>query len=238
MCKNPNMKKYLMEFMGTMLFVLIIGLVVATGSDWAPLAIGLGLGVLVYAGSHVSGSHYNPAVTLAVLLRGKIPWSDAIGYWVAQFLGGAVAALVVAGITTQFVPAPGAEVSLWSAVVVEMIFTFILAFVVLQTATTLEQEGNSYFGFAIGLTVTIGAIAVGAISGGAFNPAVGLSPLVVAGAGASYRWIYLVGPMVGGALAAGFFSLIHDWGYEYFAEEVEDEREDAVADEIVEEIEE
>lgn len=202
-----------MEFVGTMLFVLVIGLVVATGSDWAPLAIGLALGVLVYAGSHVSGSHYNPAVTLAIALRKKISWSDALWYWMAQFLGAAVAALVVMSMTTPFVPAPGAEVSLWTAVIAEMIFTFILAFVVLQTATTLEQEGNSYFGFAIGLTVTIGAIAVGAISGGAFNPAVGLSPLVVAG-GASYWWIYLIGPMVGGALAAGFFSLIHDWEYE------------------------
>jgi aquaporin Z len=104
--------------------------------------------------------------------------------------------------------APGGE--MMPALLIEIIFTFLLAFVVLQTATTKEQSGNGYYGFAIGIAVLVGAFAGGAISGGAFNTAVGLGPIIANGfAGASHWWLYIVGPMIGGALAAGLFTVVN-----------------------------
>ena len=91
---------------------------------------------------------------------------------------------------------------------VEILFTFLLAFVVLQTATTDAQAGNSYYGFAIGIAVLVGAFAGGAISGGAFNPAVGIGPAIAAG-NFSHILLYLVAPMIGGALAAGVFKMVN-----------------------------
>ncbi len=196
-----------MELIGTFLFVLVIALVVTQEVSAAPAAIWLTLGILVYAGAHISGSHFNPAVTLAVWMRGKISMNDALMYWVAQLVGAIVAALVAAWMTwITFVAAPAAD--MWVALVVEIIFTFMLAMVVLHTATTKSQSGNSYYWFAIGLTVMCGALAGGALSGGAFNPAVGLGPIIAAG-GTSARWLYLVGPLVGGALAGLVFPILN-----------------------------
>jgi aquaporin Z len=170
------MKKYAMELLGTFLFVLTISLIVSNGSAYIALGIGLALAILVYVGSHISGSHFNPAVTLAVYLRGVIGGYDAIMYVLAQLIGGVLAIALGTALTGDLlVVAPGADASLRSALVVEIIFTFVLALTVLHVATTDEQSGNSYFGLAIGGAVTIGIIAGGAISGGAFNPAVGFA---------------------------------------------------------------
>jgi aquaporin Z len=206
--------KLLTEFIGTFFLVLTVGLTVLNGTPAAPLAIGSALMVMVYMGGHISGGHYNPAVTLSVLLRGAMERRDVVPYWVAQVAGALAAAAIVQVVTgSTFAPAPGVDSSTLAAVLVEVLFTFALCLVVLNTATADETAGNSYFGLAIGFTVMVGAFAGGGISGGAFNPAVGTGPILwstVAGGGSlGNLWLYLVGPLLGGWLAAIVFGLQH-----------------------------
>lgn len=201
------MKNYLTEVIGTFFLVLTIGLCVNQGVDMAPLAIGLALMVMVYAGGPISGAHYNPSVSLAAWIRGALPTKDLVPYWVSQFVGAVAAAFLIYKFTGSALHvAPGASVTSLKAVSAEIVFSFALSYVVLHVAMTKSTAGNSYYGLAIGTTVTAGAFAVGAISGGAFNPAVGLGPAlveVVLGRSATpMAWIYLVGPFVGAAAAA------------------------------------
>jgi len=204
------MRNYVTEFIGTFFLVLTIGLTVLSGTSLAPLAIGSSLMVMVYMGGHVSGAHYNPAVSLAVLLRGKITPAEFAMYVVSQCIGATVAALVVYAVLGKtFAPAPAATATLTGAVTVELLYTFALALVVLNSAVAAKTTGNSFYGLAIGFTIVVAAFAGGPISGGAFNPAVGFGPIVVqallSGESVSNLWIYIVGPLAGGALAAGVF---------------------------------
>ena len=206
------MRKLLTEFIGTFFLVLTIGLTVTAGSQFAPLAIGTSLMIMVYMGGHISGGHYNPAVSLAALMRGALPSGDFVPYVVSQVAGATVAALVVNIITGQtFAPAPAATASTLGALLVELLYTFALALVVLNVATSKKTEGNSYYGLAIGMTVMAAAFAGGGISGGAFNPAVGLGPTIInatmGGGSWASLWLYLVGPFLGGALAAIVFKI-------------------------------
>ena len=208
------MKNYLTEFIGTFFLVLTIGFTVLSGSELAPLAIGSALMIMVYMGGHISGGHYNPAVTLAVMMRGKLGMAEAVPYWVSQLLGAFAASVVVYIVLGRtFAPAPGDGVNGFQALLVEFLYTFALCLVVLNTATSRKTAGNSYYGLAIGFTVMVGAFAGGSISGGAFNPAVGTGPILLkamAGhGGLSNLWIYLVGPLAGGALAATAFKFQH-----------------------------
>ena len=203
------------EFIGAFFLVLTIGLVVkgdATDEPFllAPIAIGSVLMVMVYMGGHISGGHYNPAVSLAVFLRGKISSRTFLAYIVAQCVAAIAASLIVYAILGKtFAPAPGEGASLGAALLVEFLFTFALALVVLNAATAPATQGNSYYGLAIGFTVLVGAIAGGGVSGGAFNPAVGIGPIVVDAALGEgtlrHLWNYLVAPLAGGALAAYVF---------------------------------
>ena len=206
------MRNYLTEMIGTFFLVLTIGLTVLGGTPLAPLAIGAALMVMVYMGGHISGAHYNPAVTLAVYLRGKIGGKEALTYWVWQIAGAMLASLIVYGVLGKtFAPMPAPETSALRALLVEFLFTFALALVVLNVATAVKTEGNSFYGLAIGFTVTAGAFAGGPISGGAFNPAVGTGPNVInalfGGGSWGTIWIYYVGPLIGGALAAVVFGI-------------------------------
>jgi aquaporin Z len=201
------MKKLLTEFLGTCFLVLIIGLAVTGGVAMPPIAIGVGLAVLVYMGGHISGAHYNPAVSTAALLRGKLPAADFVPYVVAQVLGalaGAAMAHVIVGQT--FAPAPAIGVGILPPLLVEVLFTFLLVLVVLNVATHPATKGNSYYGLAIGGTVMTAAFVGGGISGGAFNPAVGIGAIIVhavtGGGSFANLWLYLVGPLLGGVLAA------------------------------------
>ncbi len=201
------MRAYLTEFIGTFFLVLTIGLSVTGGSAMAPLAIGLALMVMVYAGGAISGAHYNPAVSLAALMRGALSANKFLPYVVAQIAGSTVAALMVRVITGKtFAPAPGSGVSAIAALLVEILFTFALAYVVLNVAVSKRASGNSYFGLAIGMTLAVAAFAGGGISGGAFNPAVGIGPIIIhasmGGGDWASLWLYIVGPIVGAALAA------------------------------------
>ncbi len=206
------MRRYLTEFIGTFFLVLSIGLAVLGGTPFAPLAIGVTLMVMVYMGGHVSGGHYNPAVTIALTMRGASPAADLVPYMIAQVAGAIAASLVVRVILGQtFAPAPGPDVSPIAALLVEILYTFALALVVLNVATSKKTQGNSYYGLAIGFTVVAAAFAGGPISGGAFNPAVGIGPTLVnvmAGGGTfAHLWLYLVGPVVGGVIAAMVFKM-------------------------------
>jgi aquaporin Z len=201
------MKNYLTEAIGTFFLVVTVGLCVNGGVAMAPFAIGLSLMVMVYAGGPISGGHYNPSVSLAAWLRGALPTKELVPYWAAQFVGAVVAAFLIYKFTAEPLHvAPGGSVTWMKALTAEIIFSFALSYVVLHTATTKATAGNSYFGLAIGMTVTVGAFAVGGISGGAFNPAVGLGPaimeLVLGRAVTPMAWIYLVGPFAGAAAAA------------------------------------
>lgn len=158
------MKKYIVEFIGTFFLVLTIGMAVKYAGVMAPLAIGAVLMVMIYAGGHVSGGHYNPAVTLGVLIRGKIGSNDAIPYRVSQILGGIVAGLVVSFMGASSSAMPIASDMMIPALLAEIIFTFALVYVVLNVATTKGTSGNSFYGLAIGCTVLAGAYAVGSIS--------------------------------------------------------------------------
>lgn len=198
------MKKYLIEFIGTFFLVLTIAL---TGN---PIAIGVILTAMIYMGGYISGAHYNPAVTTAVWVRGKIDSMTALRYMGIQVVAGLVAALVFYLIKgTMFIPAPSiAGYSIPLAV--EIIYTFALASVVLHVATSKRTDGNQYFGLAIGLTVMAAAFAGGPISGGAYNPAVAIGPYILEGmtATSSNVLIYILGPLAGGALAGYVYRYI------------------------------
>jgi len=200
------MKKYIIEFIGTFFLVLVVGL---TGN---PLAIGVVLAAMVYMGGYISGAHYNPAVTVGLLLSKKISSDIALRYILTQFLASIIAAaiyFVIRGNT--FVPEIGSHVSFLSAALVELLFTFLLVSVVLHVAATEKTKGNDYFGIAIGLTLMAAVFAGGPISGGAFNPAVGIGPILFDVTHISTHFIsffvYLIGPFVGGALASVIYKL-------------------------------
>jgi aquaporin Z len=205
-----NTKKYLVEFIGMFLFVLTVGMVVIDPGigGLAPLAIGSVLMILVYAGGHVSGGHYNPAVTLAVWLRGRCPTADVPGYLVSQILGAIVASYVVLYLKGNPVVTP-ADIQTVPSLLAEFIGTFALCYVVLNVATAKATSGNSYFGLAIGFTVVTMAFALGGISGGAFNPAIATGITVMHIEKIANLWVYLVADFAGGALAAVAFRFIN-----------------------------
>jgi aquaporin Z len=196
-------RKYAVELIGTFIFLFTIAASVLSGSALAPLAIGAALMVMVYAGGHISGGHYNPAVTIAALVRGRIGVADAIGYWVAQLVGGLLA-MALARWVIQPAQVNTLTLSghlLIAAFVVELLFTFALCYVVLNVATSKDHPNNYFYGLAIGFTVVTGAIAVGAISGGVFNPAVAIGGAAIGLFAWATLWAYLVAQVVGGAAA-------------------------------------
>jgi aquaporin Z len=204
------MNKFLTELIGTYFLVLTIGCTVIPGAPGviAPLAIGAALMVMVFAGGHVSGAHYNPAVTLGVWIRGRCSTSDVMTYWGAQIVGAVLAALMA----TFLVGAPRGPAlvpAIAPSFVAEFLFTFALVYVVLNVATAKANSGNSFYGLAIGMTVMTGAFAVGGISGGAFNPAVAVGVGVMGVVSIGSIWIHIVADLLGGAVAAVVFKIIN-----------------------------
>ena len=205
------MNKYITEFVGTFFLVLTIGCtgIGAGAGVIAPLAIGAALMVMVFAGGHISGGHYNPAVTLGILIRGKVKPVDVVPYWIAQFVAAAIAALLTVKVLRAGIPVTAIMPKTGPALLAEFLFTFALVYVVLNTATAEGTSGNSFYGLAIGMTVMTGAFAVGDISGGAFNPAVGLGITLLGISSWNNIWIYLVANFAGGAIAAVIFQLVN-----------------------------
>jgi aquaporin Z len=204
------MNKLITEFIGTFFLVLTIGCtVIAPGAGViAPLAIGFVLMVLVYAGGHVSGAHYNPAVTLGAVIRGRCTPQDAVGYVVAQ-VAGAVGAALAVGVLKGTPPAAAAAIPVGPSLIAEFLYTFALVYVVLNVATAKGTSGNSFYGLAIGSTVMVGAFSVGAISGGAFNPAVAIGAATMGLASWGSLWVYFVANFAAGVAAAAVFKVIN-----------------------------
>lgn len=204
------MAKYITEFLGTFFFVLTFVLVLSQDATVLPLAGGVALAVMIYMGAHVSGGHYNPAISLAAMMRGALSVADLVPYWIAQILGATVAALAGLVITGSSVaPSPGAEYGAlemgpW---LVEILFTFALALVALNASSSSGTVGNSFYGLAIGLTFTAAAYAGGAVSGGLFNPALGIGPNLVDGLNVNALILHVIAPLIGGALAPLAFRL-------------------------------
>ena len=199
-------RKLGVEVIGTFFLVFTVGMAVRDAGTLAPLAIGAVLMVMVFAGGHVSGGHYNPAVSTAVWLRGKLSGRECLAYVIAQVIAGAAAAGVVVLLDyNRATPLPTAGIG--PMLVVEFLFTFALCYVVLNVATARDTEGNSFYGLAIGFTVATGAFAVGSISGGAFNPAVALGASLMGLLRWSHIWVYVLANLLGGAGAAAAFRL-------------------------------
>ena len=204
------MNKYIAEFIGTFFLVLTIGCtVIGNGAGpLAPLAIGSALMVMIFAGGHISGGHFNPAVTLGVWLRGKCDTKDVAPYMTFQIIAAVLAALAVKFLKGGASVAPLQPATV-PALLAEFLFTFALVYVVLNAATAKGTSGNSFYGLAIGFTVMVGAFSVGNISGGAFNPAVAVGISVMGLSSWPNIWIYLVADFVGGAVAAGAFKVLN-----------------------------
>lgn len=216
----PQSAKYIAEFVGTFFLVFTIGC--NAGGIGAAVSIGFMLMVMVYAMGSVSGAHFNPAVTLAVLISGrnKISGLDAIFYMCSQVAGGLAATLL------RWVSLPGDLPSLapvhqvythGDVFVLEAIYTWALCYVVLNVATTESKEQgnapNGFFGLAIGFTVTSAAIAIGPISGCSLNPAVSLgaaygSHLMSRPQDRDFWYLYIAGPFVGSLVGAFTFFLV------------------------------
>jgi aquaporin Z len=204
------LNKYIAEFIGTFFLVLTVGCtVIGHGAGpLAPLAIGCALMVMIFAGGHISGGHFNPAVTLGVWLRGKCEGKDVVPYMIFQVMGAVLAAFIVKFLKGGAAVAP-LQPATGPALLAEFLFTFALVYVVLNVATARGTLGNSFYGLAIGFTVLVGAFSVGNISGGAFNPAVAAGISVMGLSSWTNIWIYLVAEFAGGAVAAGAFKALN-----------------------------
>ena len=204
-------RKYAVELIGTFFLVFTVGTASMISGALAPVAIGSVLMVMVYAGGHISGGHFNPAVTVAVLVRGRISPLNAVGYWVAQFAAGVLAALLVLWVVGAGRPAalPESGHLLAASFVVELMFTFALAYVVLNVATSRDHPTNSFYGLAIGFTLLVAAITIGGISGAAINPGVTLGGAVMGMFAWSTFWWYLLAQVVGGIVAGLAFRALN-----------------------------
>ena len=205
-------RRYVTEFVGTFFLLMSITMAVGGGlGQLAPIAIGTMLMVMVYAGGHISGAHYNPAVSLAVYLRGKLNSGDLLPYMVSQFLGGTLA-VMLSGFLLESLgaaePSPK-DLDIVPSLIAEVLGTIALVYVILNVATTQKSAGNSYFGVAIGFTVLACAYAFGGISAGAFNPAVAIGITMAGFTSWSSIWIFLVANFAGGALAAFLFQYVN-----------------------------
>lgn len=200
---SPN--KYIVELIGTYFLVFAIGM--ASG-ELAPIAIGAMLMVMVYAGGHISGAHYNPAVTLAVTIRGRCDAKDVAPYIIAQLIGAVAAAFTVIHMRGEVAVTP-LEIDISKALIAECLLTFALVFVILNVATAKATSGNSYYGLAIGFTVAAGAFAVGGVSGGVFNPAVAAALVVLGKLSMVNMWIYTIAIFASAAVAALAFKSIN-----------------------------
>lgn len=198
------MNKYLMEMIGTFFLVFTIGMSVLAGGNGVipPLAIGSILMVMIYAGGHISGGHYNPAVTLGVWIRGECESKDVAPYMLFQSMGAIFAAWMVRYMLPAVQPQPR-NLALMPELIAEFLFTFALVFVVLNSATSKDNSGNSFYGLAIGFTVLAGAFAVGGVASAAFNPAVAIGISMMGMSAWNHIWVYLLANLLGGA-AAGF----------------------------------
>lgn len=206
---NELLKKCLVELIGTFFLVFTIGCASFPNSSngFPPMAIGFVLMVMIYAGGHVSGGHYNPAVSLAAAIRGALNWKDFIPYMISQFIGGVIAACLVKYIVAIPPYASETSYSMMPMIICEFLFTFALCYTVLHTATSEDTKGNSYYGFAIGSVVFVGLLTTVGTCYGAFNPAVALGIFTMGITKAKLILATLLTNFVAGAVAAGAYKI-------------------------------
>lgn len=206
-----NFRSYVVEFIGTFFLVFTIGCVLLLGGDGVinAIAIGFALMIMVYAGGFISGGHYNPAVSLAAVLRKSLPAYEFIPYVISQLLGAAGASLLVKHFSGHVANFEGCAFNMWPLIAGEFLFTFALCYVVLLTATNRITRGNSYFGLAIGSTVTVGIFAVGSVlCYGAFNPAVAMSLGMLNVACWQSVFVTIITNLAAGAVAALVYNYV------------------------------
>ena len=206
-----NIRSYTVEFIGTFFLVFTVGCVLLLGGDGVinAIAIGFALMIMVYAGGFVSGGHYNPAVSLAAVIRKSLPASELIPYIISQLLGATAAVMIVNHFSGHVANFEGCAFNMWPMVSGEFLFTFALCYVVLMTATSRETRGNSYFGLAIGATVTVGIFAVGSVlCYGAFNPAVAMALGMMNIACWQSVFVTIVTNLAAGAIAAFLYNYV------------------------------
>src|SRR3989475_740836 len=204
------MNKYITEFIGTFFLVLTVGCSVVIGGAGviAPLAIGSVLMTMIYAGGHISGGHYNPAVTLGVWLRGRAASSEVIPYWLAQLIGAVLASAILNYLKGESVAKP-MVLKVGPALVAEFLFTFALVYVVLNSATAKANAGNSFYGLAIGFTVMAGALSVCSVSSAGFYPPVAVGGSIMGPCSWANILFYLLANFSAGVVAAAAFKLLN-----------------------------
>jgi MIP family channel proteins len=219
--EQPLATRLAAEAVGTFLFFFLgfsgIAVVVDIGPDAiTPIGVaagfGFGLALAITAFGHVSGGHFNPAVSAGLAIAGKFPSRDVLPYWVAQLVGGFVAVLVMAVVYTSEVTdalstQPGSGIDDWAALVLEIIATGLFVMVILTVATDDRAAWKGVMApFLIGLFIFTAATTVGPASGGSFNPARSLDPVLYNQEWGDV-WIYIVGPLAGAVLGGAI------WGY-------------------------
>jgi aquaporin Z len=211
-----NLRRLSAEFIGTFALVLVICMTTyaKVSADLQPVAIGLLLMGMIYANGYMSAAIFNPAVTLAFWLRGRMETKDALAYIVVQFAAGAAAAALTMFLTSakpiiQPLAAPPQYFAIMPALLAEIVGTFLMCWVILNVATSKTLEGNNFYGLAIGTTVTGLIYTLGNVSGSVFNPAVAIGVDVAQIGNWSNIWIYMVGTFGGAALAALAFRFIN-----------------------------
>src|SRR6201984_3428837 len=203
------LRKCIVEFIGTFFLVFVIGCVSSQAHvPLGPLAIGVALMVMIFAGGHISGGHYNPAVTLGAWIRGACTGVEAGSYVVVQVIGAVVASVAVP-VLFGHAGAAAITASPVQIMLAEFLGTFALVYTVLNVATAPATAGNSFYGLAIGFTVFVQAVAVGAISGGAFNPAVVVGVFRMGGLTAGTLRMYWVSEVIACAGGSGGVSVVH-----------------------------
>ena len=200
------MRKYAVEAIGT--FFLVLAAIFGGG-----LAAGFMLAAMIFAGGHISGGHYNPAVSIAAFVRGRLDSADLVPYIGAQVAGGTLAGLLGSWIRGwgdggSLAMFDGGEIAV-QAFLIELLVTFALAWTVLNVATSKDHPNNSFYGLAIGLVVVAGGTAFGDFTGGAFNPSVGFGATVSGAIEWGNIWVYLIACPIGGLLAGTAFKALN-----------------------------
>jgi MIP family channel proteins len=214
---HAMLRRYAVEFIGTFGIVFAPVALSASGhfagGDAGLMAAawvsGLAVLAMIYALGHISAAHFNPAVTLGFAVAGRFPWRYVLPYWIAEFLGGIVAAGLAALLFGSghgaHIPASG---PLSRAVGVEAVLTFFLMLVIISVATD-KRVAGAVPGLAIGLTVVFDVLIGGPVTGGSMNPARSLGPALFAGHGAlAVYWVYVVGPALGAVVAARIYEAV------------------------------
>jgi aquaporin Z len=208
------MRKYINEFIGTFFLVLTMVMVCYNGTPtgFAPLAIGIAMAAMIHAGAHISGAHYNPAVTIAFFMQKKISLNDGVAYMAAQIIGAVFAAFtamtLLGGVAESTDPRPFQFQSPVPPLLAEFIGTFVMVYVILNVAMNKSEHSKSFYGLSVGFIVIANTFVFSPVSGGGFNPAVAIGLSSIKAFDWANLWVYCAGSILGGAVASIIFSFV------------------------------